>query len=72
MQQSEITSMFDEPGSVTPTPADGIERLRDAYTRDVAVLPPNDVGDIITRGGFDAPVLFFQAGLAHAWFAKRS
>ena len=43
-----------------------------ALHRDVAVLPPQDVRDIITRGGFDAPVLFFQAGMIHAWFAKRS
>jgi tRNA (cmo5U34)-methyltransferase len=38
----------------------------------VAVLPPQDVRDIITLGGFDSPVLFFQAGLIHAWYAKRS
>lgn len=51
---------------------EGIERMRAAYSRDVAVLPPQDVREIITRGGFDAPVLFFQAGMIHAWFAKRS
>jgi len=52
--------------------AEGIERMRAAYSRDVAVLPPQDVRDIIMRGGFDAPVLFFQAGMIHAWYAKRS
>lgn len=51
---------------------EGIVRMREAYRRDVAVLPPQDVGDIIMRGGFDAPVLFFQAGMIHAWYAKRS
>lgn len=56
-------------GSTSP---EGVERMRTAYQRDVAVLPPQDVHDLITRGGFDAPVLFFQAGLIHAWFAKRS
>jgi tRNA (cmo5U34)-methyltransferase len=59
-------------GSGTPPSPEGIERMREAYRRDVAVLPPRDVRDIITRGGFDSPVLFFQAGMIHAWFAKRS
>ena len=53
-----------------PSP-EGIERMRAAYSRDVAVLPPQDVRAIIMRGGFDAPVLFFQAGMIHAWYAKR-
>jgi tRNA (cmo5U34)-methyltransferase len=59
-------------GSGIPSSPEGIERMREAYSRDVAVLPPRDVRDIITLGGFDAPVLFFQAGMIHAWFAKRS
>lgn len=54
------------------TPPEGIERMREAYSQDVAVLPPRDVRDIITLGGFDSPVLFFQAGMIHAWFAKQS
>lgn len=54
-----------------PSP-EALERMRDAYSRDVAVLPPQDVHAIIRRGGFDAPVLFFQAGMIHAWVAKRS
>jgi tRNA (cmo5U34)-methyltransferase len=59
-------------GSGTPAPPEGIERMREAYRRDVAILPPRDVRDIITRGSFDSPVLFFQAGMIHAWYAKRS
>lgn len=55
-------------GSTSP---EGVERMRTAYRRDVAVLPPWDVRDLIRRGGFDSPVLFFQAGMIHAWFAKR-
>jgi len=51
---------------------EGIERMREAYSRDVAVLPPQDVREIIERGGFNTPVLFFQAGMIHAWYAKRS
>ncbi len=53
-------------------PPEGVARMREAYTRDVAVLPPHDVRDIIVHGGFESPVLFFQAGMIHAWYAKRS
>jgi len=54
-----------------PSP-EAIGRMREAYSRDVAVLPPQAVRDIITRGGFDPPVHFFQAGMIHAWYARRS
>jgi tRNA (cmo5U34)-methyltransferase len=59
-------------GSGTPPSPEGIKRMREAYSRDVAILPPQEVRDIISRGGFDSPVLFFQAGMIHAWYAKRS
>tara|TARA_R110000787_G_scaffold240865_2_gene347072 strand:+ start:4064 stop:4762 length:699 start_codon:yes stop_codon:yes gene_type:complete len=45
-------------------------QIRDAYAKDVAVLPPTKVADIIKSAGFGVPVQFFQAGLIHAWFAK--
>jgi tRNA (cmo5U34)-methyltransferase len=48
------------------------DRMRDAYGRVVAVLPPSEVASIITAGGFDAPVLFFQNLLIHAWYARRN
>ncbi len=57
--------------SGTITLPEEIERMREAYTRDVAVLPPQDIRDIIKLGGFASPVLFFQAGMIHAWYAKR-
>ena len=53
-------------------PEEGVERMREAYSRDVAVLPPDDVREIITQGGFEAPTHFFQAGMVHAWSAIRS
>jgi tRNA (cmo5U34)-methyltransferase len=53
-------------------PLDAFERARAAYARDVAVLPPARVARIIESGGFGPAVQFFQAGLMHAWFAKRS
>lgn len=52
------------------TSPEGLSRMRAAYARDVAVLPPAAVAAIIQAGGFTAPVQFFQAGLIHAWFAK--
>lgn len=51
---------------------EGIARMREAYAKDVAVLPASEVGEIIQQGGFDAPARFYQAGLIHAWFARRS
>jgi tRNA (cmo5U34)-methyltransferase len=58
-----------EAADVTP---ERLERMRAAYTNDVAVLPPAAVASIIESGGFEAPVQFFQAGLLHAWFSKRA
>jgi tRNA (cmo5U34)-methyltransferase len=52
-------------------PPDGFERMLAAYERDVAILPFAEVAAIIASGGFAAPVEFFQAGLIHAWFARR-
>lgn len=53
---------------ITP---EAVEKLRAAYARDVALLPPEEVGGIISAGGFDAPVQFLQTGLIRAWFARR-
>lgn len=53
-------------------PAEGLERMRAAYAKDVAILPPEAVASIIKAGGFEFPVRFFQAGLISAWFAKRA
>lgn len=58
-------------GGALPNPEE-IERMRGAYTRDVAVLPPGEICEIIRRGGFDAPVQFFQAGMIHGWFGRQS
>jgi tRNA (cmo5U34)-methyltransferase len=52
-------------------PDDELNKMRDAYGRDVAVLPPLEVAAIIAAGGFDAPVSFYQSLLMHAWYAKR-
>ena len=56
-------------GGISP---EGIEKMREAYSSDVAVLPADDVEEIIIQGGFELPVKFFQAGMVQAWFAKKS
>lgn len=53
-------------------PIAAIEKIISAYGRDVAILPPQEVAAIIASSGFDAPVLFFQTFLIHAWYAKRT
>lgn len=53
-------------------PAAGLEQMRAAYARDVAILPPARVAALIAAGGFDEPLRFYQAGLIHAWYARRS
>lgn len=51
---------------------EGMDRLRQAYAKDVAVISPSRVASIIEAGGFETPVQFFQAGLIHAWLSKRA
>lgn len=53
-------------------PPDATGKTHAAWKKDVAILPPGDVKAIVARGGFDTPVQFYQAGLVHAWFARRS
>jgi tRNA (cmo5U34)-methyltransferase len=51
-------------------PAEEVEKFRDAYGRDVAVLPPHEVESMIAGSGFSQPVLFFQTLLIHAWYTR--
>jgi tRNA (cmo5U34)-methyltransferase len=53
-------------------PADAIEKTHSAWTKDVAILPPDEIKSIIKLGGFESPVQFYQAGFVHAWFTMRS
>ena len=57
--------------SPTAVEPERLERMRTAYAKDVAILPPKVIASIIESGGFEAPVQFFQAGLIHAWFSRR-
>ena len=53
-------------------PAEGIERMREAYRRDVAVLPATEVEAILASGGFESPIQLYQAGLIRAWYSRRA
>lgn len=48
-----------------------IERMRTAYARDVAILPPDRVAALVADAGFDPPLRFHQAGMIHGWSARR-
>lgn len=56
-------------GGITP---ENLARMRHAYQHDVGVMSPERIADVIKSGGFDLPVLFYQAGLIHAWRAVKS
>ncbi|WP_394003234.1 class I SAM-dependent methyltransferase [Luteimonas sp. WGS1318] len=49
---------------------EALQRIREAYGRDVAVLPPREVTAMLEDGGFATPVPFFQAGLIHGWVSR--
>lgn len=53
-------------------PTSGLEQMRAAYAKDVAILPPAEVEALITAAGFSNPVKFYQAGLIQAWSSTRS
>jgi tRNA (cmo5U34)-methyltransferase len=51
---------------------DVLEKVRAAYAKDVAILPPQRVASMIESAGFESSIPFFQGGLIHAWFSKRA
>lgn len=53
------------------TSPEEVQKMREAYQNSVAVLPPADVRDLITQGGFSSPVQFYQAGMIHAHYARK-
>jgi tRNA (cmo5U34)-methyltransferase len=52
-------------------PPENLRNMRKAWEKDVAILPPDEVAQVIAAGGFDTPVRFYQAGLINAWFARK-
>lgn len=51
--------------------AENQARMRHAYQHDVGVMPADRIAGLIKDGGFERPVLFYQAGLIHAWRAVK-
>ncbi len=49
-------------------PAEQVEKS--CAFRNVALLPPQEVGSIIAASGFETPILFFQTLLIHGWYSK--
>jgi len=58
--------------SAAGLPPENLEKMRAAWKKDVAILPPAEIASIIEAAGFATPVQFHQAGLIHAWFATRA
>lgn len=52
-------------------PAEARAKMREAWKKDVAILPPAEIACIMRAAGFETPTQFHQAGLIHAWFARR-
>jgi tRNA (cmo5U34)-methyltransferase len=57
--------------TASDVPPDRIRQMREAYARDVSILPARSVEAIIGSGGFEPPIQFFQAGLIHAFYCRR-
>ncbi|MBH23923.1 MAG: SAM-dependent methyltransferase [Myxococcales bacterium] len=53
-------------------PPEAANRMRAALYDKVAVLTPEEVGELLTSAGFRAPRLFFQNLLMHGWYATRA
>lgn len=49
---------------------ENVNRMKEAYARDVSILPAEEVSGLMAEGGFETPVLFLQTGLIHAWYAR--
>lgn len=56
----------------TELPREQVERMRETYRRDVAMLPPDEVGELIASTGFETPVRFLQTALIHGWYSRKS
>ena len=52
--------------------AEQIEGMRQAYDSRVALLPPEELSELIQSAGFTKPIQFLQTGLIHACCAVRT
>jgi tRNA (cmo5U34)-methyltransferase len=52
------------------TAPEAVKAMCAAWGKHVAVLPPKEVEAIMIDGGFEQPILFYQALFIHAWYAR--
>lgn len=73
MSASSYASLFDIWQRTLTYSGMSVEQVEKFVAFDnIAVLPSQEVESIIASSGFDAPVLFLQTILIHAWYAKRA
>lgn len=72
MQYATLLDIWYRTMAAGDLPASRLQQMREAYERDVAILPPDAVEALIASAGFDAPVRLYQAGLIHGWCARRA
>lgn len=48
------------------------ENVKQQWQNNLAFAPVSEVAETIAAGGFETPVLFFQALFIHAWYARVS
>ena len=51
---------------------DKIKDYKASFGKNVSVLPPSSIEDIIVTSGFDTPILFCQTLFIHAWYSRLS
>lgn len=52
-------------------PEEQAQKYLEGWRRDVAVLPPGQVEEMIVAGGFGKPTLFYQGLFIHGWWSRR-
>lgn len=57
--------------AVSDVPPERVQQMREAYARDVAIMPASRIQALIASAGFTPPVQFYQAGLIHAFYCRR-
>jgi len=48
-----------------------LQGYQDNFGQDIAVLPQQEIAEMIAESGFEQPMLFLQTLLIHAWCSKR-
>jgi tRNA (cmo5U34)-methyltransferase len=49
----------------------GLDTMRNTYEKDLSVSSPEDIAAIITSGGFENVIQFYQVAFIHGWYGVR-